>query len=459
MNTDTIAAIATAMANSGIGIIRMSGNAAIEIADKVFRSKSNQSLKDCKSHTIHYGYIMNEDEVVDEVLVMIMKAPNSYTRENTIEINCHGGVLVMQKILETVMKHGARPAEPGEFTKRAFLNGRIDLAQAESVIDIINSKNDFALKSSISQLRGKISDKIANLRKIIIHETAYIESAVDDPEHYTLDGYAEHLNEVILNLQNELQRLLDTADQGRILKEGIHTVIVGKPNVGKSSVLNVLVGSERAIVTDVAGTTRDILEEQVNLNGIMLNVIDTAGIHETEDIVEKIGVDKAKQYLENADLVLYVLDSSQEMSKEDYKIAEMIRGKNVIILLNKSDLEQKAEREEFDQLSQLSDHIVLISAKEGNGIDDLTKIIYNMFLNGNITFNDELVITNIRHKNALSETMESLHYVEESIQNQMPEDFYSIDLMHAYETLGTIIGESVEDDLADEIFAKFCMGK
>ncbi|KAI4451056.1 tRNA modification GTPase MnmE [Eubacterium plexicaudatum ASF492] len=459
MNTDTIAAIATAMANSGIGIIRMSGNAAIEIADKVFRSKSNQSLKDCKSHTIHYGYIMNEDEVVDEVLVMIMKAPNSYTRENTIEINCHGGVLVMQKILETVMKYGARPAEPGEFTKRAFLNGRIDLAQAESVIDIINSKNDFALKSSISQLRGKISDKIANLRKIIIHETAYIESAVDDPEHYTLDGYAEHLNEVILNLQNEFQRLLDTADQGRILQEGIHTVIVGKPNVGKSSVLNVLVGSERAIVTDVAGTTRDILEEQVNLNGIMLNVIDTAGIHETEDIVEKIGVDKAKQYLENADLVLYVLDSSQEMSKEDYKIAEMIRGKNVIILLNKSDLEQKAEREEFDQLSQLSDHIVLISAKEGNGIDDLTKIIYNMFLNGNITFNDELVITNIRHKNALSETMESLHYVEESIQNQMPEDFYSIDLMHAYETLGTIIGESVEDDLADEIFAKFCMGK
>lgn len=459
MNTDTIAAIATAMANSGIGIIRMSGNAAIEIADKVFRSKSNQSLKDCKSHTIHYGYIMNEDEVVDEVLVMIMKAPNSYTRENTIEINCHGGVLVMQKILETVMKYGARPAEPGEFTKRAFLNGRIDLAQAESVIDIINSKNDFALKSSISQLRGKISDKIANLRKIIIHETAYIESAVDDPEHYTLDGYAEHLSEVILNLQNELQRLLDTADQGRILKEGIHTVIVGKPNVGKSSVLNVLVGSERAIVTDVAGTTRDILEEQVNLNGIMLNVIDTAGIHETEDIVEKIGVDKAKQYLENADLVLYVLDSSQAMSEEDYKIAEMIRGKNVIILLNKSDLQQKAERVEFDQLSQLSDHIVLISAKEGNGIDDLTKIIYNMFLNGNITFNDELVITNIRHKNALSETMESLHYVEESIQNQMPEDFYSIDLMHAYETLGTIIGESVEDDLADEIFAKFCMGK
>ena len=339
------------------------------------------------------------------------------------------------------------------------MNGRIDLAQAESVIDIINSKNDFALKSSISQLRGKISDKIANLRKIIIHETAYIESAVDDPEHYTLDGYAEHLSEVILNLQNELQRLLDTADQGRILKEGIHTVIVGKPNVGKSSVLNVLVGSERAIVTDVAGTTRDILEEQVNLNGIMLNVIDTAGIHETEDIVEKIGVDKAKQYLENADLVLYVLDSSQAMSEEDYKIAEMIRGKNVIILLNKSDLEQKAERVEFDQLSQLSDHIVLISAKEGNGIDDLTKIIYNMFLNGNITFNDELVITNIRHKNALSETMESLHYVEESIQNQMPEDFYSIDLMHAYETLGTIIGESVEDDLADEIFAKFCMGK
>lgn len=459
MNTDTIAAIATAMANSGIGIIRISGNDAVEIADHIFHAKNNKSLKNSKSHTIHYGHIVNKNEVIDEVLVMIMKAPNSYTREDTIEINCHGGVLVMQKILEMAIKYGARPAEPGEFTKRAFLNGRIDLAQAESVIDIINSKNDFALKSSLIQLEGKISEKIQDLRKKIIHETAYIESAVDDPEHYSLDGYPKHLKDVIFNLKSEVQQLLNTADQGRILKEGIHTVIVGKPNVGKSSLLNILSGSDRAIVTDVAGTTRDILEEQVNLNGISLNVADTAGIHETEDIVEKIGVDKAKEYLKNADLVLYVIDSSQSLSEEDYKIVKMIQGKKVIILLNKSDLEQKPGTDDLDYLSKLSKQIIFISAKKGDGIDELSDIIYDMFLKQDITFNDELVITNIRHKNALSDALESLNYAEESIQNQMPEDFYSIDLMHAYESLGMIIGESVEDDLTQEIFSKFCMGK
>lgn len=459
MNTDTIAAIATAMANSGIGIIRMSGNEAVDIADHIFRAKNGKSLKDCKSHTIHYGYIMDENEMIDEVLVMIMKAPNSYTREDTIEINCHGGMLVMQKILEMTIKNGARPAEPGEFTKRAFLNGRIDLAQAESVIDIINSKNDFALKSSLIQLKGKMSHKIRELRKKIIHETAYIESAVDDPEHYSLDGYPEHLKDVVFHLKSEVQKLLDTADQGRMLKEGIHTVIVGKPNVGKSSLLNILSGSERAIVTDVAGTTRDILEEQVYLNGIALNVIDTAGIHETEDIVEKIGVDKAKEYLKNADLVLYVIDGSQSLSEEDHKIVEMIQGKKVIILLNKSDLEQKPETDDLEYLSKLSKHMVFISAKKGDGIAELSKTIYDMFLKHDISFNDELVITNIRHKNALLQTLESLNFVEESIQNQMPEDFYSIDFMHAYEALGMITGESVEDDLAQEIFSKFCMGK
>lgn len=459
MKTDTIAAIATAMASSGIGVIRMSGNEAIEVADKIFYAKSKKSLKDCDTHTIHYGYIMNENEIVDEVLVMLMKAPNSYTREDTVEINCHGGVLVMQKILETVVKYGARPAEPGEFTKRAFLNGRIDLTQAESVIDIINSKNDFALKSSISQLRGAVFYKIQNLREKIIHETAYIESAVDDPEHFSLDGYEVHLSEVITNLKKEIKSLLDTADQGKILKEGIHTVIVGKPNVGKSSLLNVLVGSNRAIVTDVAGTTRDIIEEQVNLNGITLNMVDTAGIHETDDIVEKIGVDRAKEYLENADLILYVIDSSQQLSEEDYHIAKMIQGKNVIILMNKSDLKTKVEKDQLEYVKKISEHVITISAKDGDGIDKLVTIVYDMFLNGNVTYNDELIITNIRHKNYLSQALESLGLVEESIHDHMPEDFYSIDLMRAYETLGFIIGESVEDDLAEEIFSKFCMGK
>lgn len=456
MKTDTIAAAATAMTSSGIGIIRISGEEAVAVADRIFLAKSKKKLESVPTHTVHYGYIMDGQEMIDEVLVILMKAPNSYTREDTVEIDCHGGVLVMQKILETVFRHGARPAEPGEFTKRAFLNGRIDLTQAESVIDIINSKNDFALKSSLNQLRGSVLNKIKYLREKILHETAFIESAIDDPEHYTLDGYSQHLSETVKELKTEIQHLLDTAAQGRVLKEGIHTVIAGKPNVGKSSILNTLVGSERAIVTDVAGTTRDVLEEHICLNGISLNIIDTAGIRKTDDVVERIGVDKAKEYLEQADLVLYVVDSSLKLSEEDHEIARLIQGKNVIVLMNKSDLEQKTKTAE---LADLSEHVISVSAKEGEGIDKLTDMISQMFLKGNISYNDEVIITNIRHKNALEDTLESLNLVEDSIRNQMPEDFYSIDLMNAYEQLGYIIGESVEDDLADEIFSKFCMGK
>lgn len=456
METDTIAAVATAMASSGIGIIRISGQDAVQIADQVFCSKGKKALKDCESHTIHYGWIIDHGGVVDEVLVMLMKAPNSYTREDTVEIDCHGGVLVMQKILETVIRHGARPAEPGEFTKRAFLNGRMDLTQAEAVIDLINSKNDFAWKSAVHQLQGVVLEKIRSLREKLIHETAWIESAVDDPEHYDLDGYVEHLAGVVKEIKGEIQHLLERSDQGRVLKEGIHTVIVGKPNVGKSSLLNVLVGSQRAIVTDIAGTTRDVLEEQVNLNGIQLNIIDTAGIRDTDDLVEKIGVDKAKEYLEAADLVLYVIDGSRSLSEEDEDIAELIQGKKVIVLINKSDLEQQAE---LGQVENLSEHVIAISAKDGDGIEALTDKIRELFLQGEVSFNDEVIITNIRHKNALMLALESLELVEQSIENGMPEDFYTLDLMNAYEVLGKIIGESVEDDLADEIFSKFCMGK
>lgn len=456
METDTIAAVATAMASSGIGIIRISGQDAVQIADQVFCSKGKKALKDCESHTIHYGWITDHGGVVDEVLVMLMKAPNSYTREDTVEIDCHGGVLVMQKILETVIRHGARPAEPGEFTKRAFLNGRMDLTQAEAVIDLINSKNDFAWKSAVHQLQGVVLEKIRSLREKLIHETAWIESAVDDPEHYDLDGYGEHLAGVVKEIKGEIQHLLERSDQGRVLKEGIHTVIVGKPNVGKSSLLNVLVGSQRAIVTDIAGTTRDVLEEQVNLNGIQLNIIDTAGIRDTDDLVEKIGVDKAKEYLEAADLVLYVIDGSRSLSEEDEDIAELIQGKKVIVLINKSDLEQQAE---LGQVENLSEHVIAISAKDGDGIEVLTDKIRELFLQGGVSFNDEVIITNIRHKNALMLALESLELVEQSIEDGMPEDFYTLDLMNAYEVLGKIIGESVEDDLADEIFSKFCMGK
>ena len=458
MNSDTIAAIATAMTSSGIGIVRISGKDALTIIDKIYKSKSGKKkISECNSHTIHYGYIYDGEDVVDEVMILLMKAPNTYTREDTIEIDCHGGVYVMKRILETVIKNGARPAEPGEFTKRAFLNGRIDLSQAESVIDVINSKNEFALKSSLSQLKGSILDKIREIRSVVLHEIAFIESALDDPEHISLDGYPQTLNNIVDKEIKNIDNLLKTSDNGRILKEGINTVIVGKPNAGKSSLLNVLVGSDRAIVTDIAGTTRDILEEQINLNGVTLNLVDTAGIRDTEDIVEKIGVSKAKEYATLADLIIYVIDSSTKLDESDYEIIELLKGKNSIILLNKSDLNVVTEESEVKEL--IDSKIISISAKRNIGIDELENTIKDMFFNGEVSFNDEIYITNIRHKNLLNQSIISLKHVLNSISDGMPEDFYSIDLMSAYESLGLIIGESVEDDLVEEIFSKFCMGK
>ena len=458
MTGDTIAAIATGMTNSGIGIVRISGNEAFHIIDKIYQSKKGKKkISEMESHTVHYGYIMDGNQMIDEVMVLILKAPNTYTREDTIEIDCHGGVLVVQKILETVVKYGARPAEPGEFTKRAFLNGRIDLSQAESVMDVIQAKNDFALKTSMEQLKGSVLTVVKELREKIIYEIAYIESALDDPEHYDLTGYEEKLDAVINPIMNEIQKLLATADNGKILKEGINTAIIGKPNAGKSSLLNSLVGKERAIVTDIAGTTRDILEEQINLNGISLNVIDTAGIRKTDDVVEKIGVDRAKESIKDADLVIYVVESSRELSNEDYDIIELIKEKNAIILLNKMDLVPVVTKDEMLKLSDKK--VISISAKENKGINELEETIKDMFFHGKIEMNDEVYITNIRHKTALKNAYDSLGLVKQSIANQMPEDFYSIDLMNAYEELGTIIGESVEDDLVNEIFSKFCMGK
>lgn len=458
MTGDTIAAIATGMTNSGIGIVRISGDEAFDIIDQIYKSKTGKKkISEMESHTVHYGYIMDGNQLIDEVMVLILRAPNTYTRENTIEIDCHGGVLVVQKILETVVKYGARPAEPGEFTKRAFLNGRIDLSQAESVMDVIQAKNDFALKTSMEQLKGSVLKVVKELREKIIYEIAYIESALDDPEHYDLTYYGKELSNTLNPIIKEIEKLLVTADNGKILKEGISTAIIGKPNAGKSSLLNSLVGKERAIVTDVAGTTRDILEEQINLNGISLNIIDTAGIRKTDDVVEKIGVDRAKESMKNADLVIYVVDSSKELSKEDYEIIEMIKEKNAIVLLNKCDLISVVTKEEMRKLSNKK--IISISAKKNVGIDDLEETIKEMFFHGKIEMNDEVYITNIRHKTALQNAYDSLKLVKQSIENQMPEDFYSIDLMSAYEELGTIIGESVEDDLVNEIFSKFCMGK
>ena len=458
MKSDTIAAIATAMTPSGIGIVRISGDECLSIIDKIYKSKSGKKkISECESHTIHYGFIYDGEEQIDEVMVLLMKGPNSYTREDTIEIDCHGGVYVVKRVLETVLKYGARPAEPGEFTKRAFLNGRIDLSQAESVIDIIHSKNEFALKSSLSQLSGAVSEKIKEVRGEILHEIAFIESALDDPEHVSIDGYGERLSEIINEVISKIEVLLKNSENGKLLKEGITTVIVGKPNAGKSSLLNTLVGEERAIVTDIAGTTRDVLEEQINLNGIILNVIDTAGIRETEDVVEKIGVDRAKKYLNNADLVIYVVDTSTALDENDFEIMEMLKDRQTIILLNKSDL--KPLTTSSDIVKYVDKKMIQISAKEQLGIDELENTIKEMFFQGEVSFNDEVYITNIRHKNSLQESLKSLHLVLKSIEDEMPEDFYSIDLMNAYEELGTIIGEAVEDDLVNEIFSKFCTGK
>ncbi len=458
MTSDTIAAIATALTNSGIGIIRVSGNEAFDIADKIFRPKNKKKkLKEEKTYTVHYGHICDGDEIIDEVLAVVMRGPHSYTAEDTVEIDCHGGVLVMKKILETVIKYGARMAEPGEFTKRAFLNGRIDLAQAEAVIDVINSKNNYALKSSVSQLSGSMSKKVKELREKLLYEIAFIESALDDPEHISLEGYPEKLKKTAVILEGELDKALSSFDSGRVLSEGIRTVILGKPNAGKSSLMNVLVGEERAIVTDVAGTTRDTLEENIRLHGISLNIVDTAGIRETEDVVEKIGVDKARANADDADLIIYVVDGSCPLDENDYQIMELIKGRKSIVLLNKTDLDTVLTPEEVEK--RTGSEVIAVSAKEQRGIDLLEQKVKDLFLKGEIDFNDEIMITNVRHKTAMSEALKSLKLVEQSIEDQMPEDFYSIDLMNAYEQLGTIVGESLEDDLVNEIFSKFCMGK
>lgn len=460
MNTDTIAAIATAMSNSGIGIIRVSGNESIEIVDHVFRnSKKENSLKRYKSHTIHYGFIYDENKILDEVMVSVFKSPHSFTTEDTVEINCHGGILVLQKILELLIKNGARLAEPGEFTKRAFLSGRIDLSEAEAVMDVISSQNEMALQSSVKQLQGSVSDKVKELRSEIIYEIAFIESALDDPEHISLDGFTERLENKIEFLSSSVDKLLSTAENGKMIREGIRTVIVGKPNAGKSSLLNLLAGEEKAIVTEIAGTTRDIIEENINLKGIHLHIIDTAGIRKSDDVVEQIGVEKAKKYTADADLVIYVIDSSVPLDQNDYDIMEMIREKKCIILFNKTDMESLVS---FDDLKDKTDdsHIMIkISAKENKGIDDFEKAVEKMFFQGKIRENDEVMITNMRHKEALLEVKESLLQVKKSLDAGMPEDFYSIDLMSAYQSLGRIIGEETSEDLVNEIFSKFCMGK
>ncbi len=457
MKTDTIAAVATALSNAGIGIIRISGSEAFSVIDRIFFGKKGKPLSLAESHTVHYGWIKENGTIIDEVMVLVLRAPHTYTKEDTIEIDCHGGVLVVKKILDVVLKNGARLAEPGEFTKLAFLSGRIDLTQAEAVMDLIQSENEFARKASVAQLKGSISQKVRNLRKQIIYEIAFIESALDDPEHISLDGYSIRLYQITEDWIRELEHWLDSSKNGKILKEGMKTVILGKPNVGKSSLLNLLAGEECAIVTEIAGTTRDALTEQIQLGEISLNLIDTAGIRDTSDRVEQIGVEKAKQYAKEADFILYVADSSIPFDQNDEEILTLIQGKPAIVLLNKTDLQPVLEKEELEK--RINKRVISFSAKQGIGTEELQKEIEQLFLQNSSPQDCSVILTNIRQKEALSQALESMKLVKQSIEDGMTEDFYTIDLMNSYEQLGFLIGESLEDDLVNEVFSKFCMGK
>ena len=465
MKTETIAAIATSLSESGISIIRISGEDAAFVADKIIVTKNGLKVSEFKSHTIHYAHVMDGENVIDEVMVSYMKGPYSFTAENTVEINCHGGVLITKKVLQLVLRSGARLAYPGEFTKRAFLNGRIDLTKAEAIMDIIHADNEFALQVGMKQLKGSVSKKIASIREKLIYEIAFIESALDDPEHISLEGYPDQLNDKLEIILKELIKMEESAENGKMIKNGINTVIVGKPNAGKSSFLNFLLGEDKAIVTDIAGTTRDALEDFVRIQDISFRVIDTAGIRKTEDVVEKIGVKKAIDYSKDADLLLYIIDSSVKLDENDEDIMKMSVGKKMIILLNKSDLEPVIEVDEIENKLTGYSHknedirFLKISAKEKAGMDEFENLVKEMFFSGEIKIQDEVMITSMRQKENISDAIESLKLVMNSIEMCMPEDFLTIDLMSAYESLGKIIGEEIEEDLVNEIFSKFCMGK
>lgn len=455
---DTIAAIATAPGEGGIGIIRISGPEACDIAEEIFVSMSGKKIKEYPARTLIYGYIADGEKRIDEVLMAFMKGPNSYTAEDVIEINCHGGFLSVKKILELVFKKGARPAEAGEFTKRAFLNGRIDLSQAEAVIDVINAKTDKAHEVAETQLEGSLSKKIRDFRDKVTELLAQVEVAIDYPEEDIEFIAYSTLEEKTAELLEEIKELYSTADSGKIFREGLKTVIVGKPNVGKSSLLNRILGENRAIVTDIPGTTRDVIEEFVNIRGIPLKIVDTAGIRKTDDVVEKIGVEKSKASFDSADLVIMMADSSRELSDEDMEILEMIHGKEVIMLLNKIDLEQKLDEEVIKKYVN-EDNIIKISALQNEGIDKIHDKIESMVYKGDIRSTSDVVITNTRHKDALYNAMKSAEDASSAIADRMPLDFVEVDLKNIWDYLGHINGDTVTEDLLDNIFHNFCIGK
>lgn len=459
MNNNTIAAIATGLSPSGIGIIRISGEDAVLIASSVFRVSNNKIINNFESHKVYHGYVYDNENIIDEIILIYMKAPKSYTGEDIIELQCHGGILIMQKILDVVLKNGARAAEPGEFTKRAFLNGKIDLSKAEAVMDVINSQNDYALSNSVKQLTGSLYAKIEKIRNVILNRIAYIEAALDDPEHYDLCDFSDRLDEEIHLYVKELTNLRDSFNDGKLISEGISTVILGRPNVGKSSFMNILCKRERAIVTDIAGTTRDVIEETVSVDGIILNIVDTAGIRDTDDTVEKIGVKRALDYAMDSDLIIMIVDSSSGFTSSDIEIFDFIKenGKKAVVLLNKSDLDAVIIGENIKEY--IDAPVISISAKDETGVDDFKEFLKEQYYNGMIKYNDEIYISNVRHKEALNDAIVSLNNVLGSIDNGMPEDFLSIDMTDAYESLGKIIGKSLDEDVVNEIFSKFCMGK
>ena len=455
---DDIAAISTPIGSGGIGIVRISGSNSIAIADKIFKAIDKKTLAEKKSHTITYGHIIDpkSGEVVDEVLVMLMKAPRTYTKEDVVEINCHGGMLVTKKVLELVLGNGARHSEPGEFTKRAFLNGRIDLSQAEAVMDVIDSKTELSRKTAISQLEGSVKEKVHELREEILDMIAAIEAAIDYPEHDVEEETYSEMHRRIDALKAQINKLLESADMGRVIREGVQAVILGKPNVGKSSLLNLLLMEERAIVTDIPGTTRDTVEEYMNLGGIPVKIVDTAGIRETGDTVEKIGVEKSRKCAENADVIFMMLDASSPLTDEDMEILEFIKGRRAIILVNKTDINISID---VDTLRKYTENVIYISVKENRGIEELTETFKKMFFGGELETKESVLISNARHKNMLAKAEEALERAIVTIESGMPEDFISMDLQDALDALGEITGDSVDDEIIDRIFTRFCLGK
>jgi len=458
---DTIAAISTPMGEGAIAIVRLSGDDAVTIADRVFKGVSGKKLAELASHTIHYGHLIDPKtgNIVEEVMVSLMRGPKTFTREDVVEINCHGGLVSVNRVLQLVLNQGARLAEPGEFTKRAFLNGRIDLSQAEAVMDLIRAKTDKAMNVALNQIEGRLSNLIRSLRQEILETLAHVEVNIDYPEYDDVEEMTHHvLLEKSRNVKKEIERLLRTSEQGKILREGLATVIIGRPNVGKSSLLNALVHENKAIVTDIPGTTRDVIEEYVNVRGVPLRLVDTAGIRETEDIVERIGVERSRKVLKEADLILLVLNYSDELTKEDEQLFEATQGMDVIVIVNKTDLPQKINLDKVKELAG-NRRLVTTSLLEEQGIDELEEAIASLFFEGSIEAGDMTYVSNSRHIALLNQALNAITEAIEGVEMGTPIDIVQIDLTRTWELLGEIIGESVHESLIDQLFSQFCLGK